>query len=57
MTPRLARLRKQSFEAEPRISTERAVLVTEFYIENYGKYSIPVLRALNFKNICEKKTI
>jgi formate C-acetyltransferase len=57
MTPRLARLRKQSFEAEPRISTERAVLVTEFYIENYGKFSIPVLRALNFKNICEKKKI
>jgi formate C-acetyltransferase len=36
---------------------ERAVLVTHFYKENYGKYSMPVLRALNFKNLCQKKTI
>jgi formate C-acetyltransferase len=36
---------------------ERAVLVTQFYRENYGKYSYPVLRALNFKNLCQKKTI
>ncbi len=57
MTPRIARLRKESFEAIPSISIERAVLVTRFYKKNYGKYSIPVLRALNFKNICEKKTI
>jgi len=57
MTPRVARLRKESFEAQPRISVERAVLVTQFYKKNAGKYSIPVLRALNFKNLCQKKTI
>ncbi len=57
MTPRIAKLRQESFEAVPSISIERAVLVTQFYKDNYGKYSIPVLRALNFKNICEKKTI
>jgi hypothetical protein len=57
MNARVARLRCQSFEAEPRISVERALLVTEFYRENYGKFSSPVLRALNFKNLCEKKTI
>ena len=57
MTPRIERLRQESFEAKPSISIERAVLVTRFYQENYGKYSMPVLRALNFKNICEKKTI
>ena len=57
MTPRVARLRKESFEAVPSISIERAVLVTRFYKDNHGKYSIPVLRALNFKNLCEKKTI
>ncbi len=57
MTPRVARLRKESFEAQPEISVERAVLVTQFYKENYGKYSIPVLRALNFKNLCQKKSI
>ena len=57
MTPRVARLREESFEAAPSISIERAVLVTRFYSDNYGKYSIPVLRALNFKNLCEQKTI
>ena len=57
MTPRIERLRQESFEAEPTISIERAVLVTRFYQKNYGKYSMPVLRALNFKNICEKKTV
>ncbi len=57
MTPRVARLRQESFEAVPSISIERALLVTRFYQNHYGKYSMPVLRALNFKNICEKKTI
>jgi formate C-acetyltransferase len=57
MNQRIAGLRKQSFEAIPSISAERARLVTEFYQENSGKHSIPVLRALNFKNLCEKKTI
>ena len=57
MTPRIARLRKESFEAAPSISIERAVLVTRFYKKNYGKYSTPVLRALNFKHICENKTL
>ena len=57
MTPRVARLRKESFEAKPCISVERAVLVTEFYKKNFGKYSTPVLRAMNFKSLCEVKTV
>jgi formate C-acetyltransferase len=57
MNARVARLRQMSFETEPSISVERALLVTEFYEENYGRYSYPILRALNFKNLCEKKTI
>ncbi len=57
MNERVARLRQLSVEAETSISAERALLVTEFYQKNYGKYSLPVLRALNFKNLCEKKTI
>lgn len=57
LNERTARLRKESFEAEPSISIERALLTTEFYKENEGKYSVPVMRALNFKNLCEKKTI
>ncbi|MBW2488102.1 MAG: glycyl radical protein [Deltaproteobacteria bacterium] len=57
MNDRISRLREQSFKAQPCVSAERARLVTEFYRENEGKFSVPVLRALNFKNLCEKKTI
>ena len=57
MNGRIERLRKTTFEAEPTISIERAVLVTQFYKENHGEHSIPVMRALNFKNICEQKKI
>ena len=57
MNKRIARLREQSFKASPCISAERARLVTEFYRENDGKYSVPVMRALNFKNLCGKKAI
>ena len=57
MNERIKRLRDESFEAHPSISIERAVLETEFYKENDNKYPMPVMRALNFKNLCEKKTI
>ncbi|EHM09480.1 pyruvate-formate lyase [Thermanaerovibrio velox DSM 12556] len=57
MNERIARLREESFSTKPSISIERALIVTDFYRENYGKYSTPVMRALNFKNLCEKKTI
>ena len=57
MNRRIEYLRQESFEAVPSISIERALLTTRFYKENLGKYSIPVLRALNFKNLCEKKDI
>ena len=57
MNTRIEKLRHESFNAEPCISIERALLETAFYKENYGKYSIPVMRALTFKHLCEKKTI
>ncbi len=57
MNERIERLRKESFETHPSFSAERAVLETEFYRENDGKYATPVMRGLNFKYICEKKTI
>ena len=57
MNERIERLRKESFETAPAFSPERAVLETEFYSENDGKYSTPVMRGLNFKYICEKKTV
>jgi len=54
---RIARLRNESFETFPSISIERARLTTDFYRTNEGKYPVPVMRALNFKHLCEKKTI
>jgi formate C-acetyltransferase len=57
MNERIRKLREESIGAQPSISIERARLVTDFYRENAGKYATPVLRALNFKNLCEKKTI
>jgi formate C-acetyltransferase len=57
MNERIQRLRQESHAAEPRISIERARLVTEFYRENAGKHSAPVLRALNFLHLCRHKTI
>ncbi len=57
MNERIQRLRKLSVEAEPSLSIERALHETAFYRENYGKFSIPVLRALNFLDHCEKKTL
>jgi trans-4-hydroxy-L-proline dehydratase len=57
MNSRVQHLRKLSVEAEPSLSIERALHETAFYKENYGKYSIPVLRALNFLDHCEKKSL
>jgi len=57
MNERIQRLRKESFEAIPRLSIERALIETEFYKEHQGKHSTPVLRALVFKDLCAKKTI
>ncbi|WP_026840392.1 trans-4-hydroxy-L-proline dehydratase [Citrifermentans bremense] len=57
MTGRTERLRQESLGAEAAISAERALLLTEFYRENEGRWSIPVLRAKSFYYLCEKKTI
>jgi formate C-acetyltransferase len=57
MNDRIRRLREESMETQPTLTIERALIETEFYKENYGKYSLPVLRARNFYEICKKKTI
>jgi pyruvate formate-lyase/glycerol dehydratase family glycyl radical enzyme len=57
MNERVERLRRKSFETVPCVSAERAQLMTQFYRENMYKYSVPVLRALNFKHLCERKTL
>lgn len=56
-TERTKRLRHESVSTAPAISLERALLETAFYKENLGKYETPVLRALNFKNYMENKTL
>jgi len=57
MTDRVSRLRQESLDAAPRISTERAELMTEFYRQDLGPVSAPVRRALAFKYLMEKRTI
>ncbi|MDD2601298.1 MAG: glycyl radical protein [Kiritimatiellae bacterium] len=57
MNRRIQILRQQSVNTQPSLSIERALIETAFYRENYGKHSIPVLRALNYLEICQKHTI
>jgi len=56
MTERIARLRQQSLDAIPAISTERAELMTEFYRQN-DAISMPVQRAMAFQYLMERKAI
>jgi formate C-acetyltransferase len=56
MTDRTAKLRQRSLDTKPWISTERAELLTEFYAKA-PSVSPPVLRALAFRHLLERKTI
>ena len=57
MTARTERLRRRSLDAVPSISAERALITTGFYVEHAGRYSHPVMRAMNFYAICDRKTL
>ena len=57
MNERIRRLRQQNMETPTTLSIERALIETEFYKQNYGAMSTPVLRARNFYEICKKKTL
>ncbi|MGD2071351.1 MAG: glycyl radical protein [Gemmatimonadota bacterium] len=57
MNARTETLRRESLEAEPRISSERAELLTDFYEAELGRHSPPVLRALAFRHLLEHQTI
>jgi len=58
MRERIRKLRKQSIAARPHISSERAILVTEFYESKMAnQVSVPVRRALAFKHLLENKKI
>jgi len=57
MTERIRRLREESINAKPRISPERAQLVTAFYSKAGCKFPAPINRALVFKYVLERKSI
>jgi formate C-acetyltransferase len=58
MTERIQSLRQQSLDAIPRISMERARLLTEFYQSGVPeRVSVPVARALFFKHVLEHKEL
>lgn len=57
MTERVACLRKQSLEAQPSLSHERAELLTEFYQTQTKLWSAPVQRANAFRYLLEHKEI
>jgi len=58
MNERVQRLRRQSVETRPYISTERAELVTRFYQSDVmRKVSTPVCRAMCFQYIVENRTL
>ena len=56
MTERVKKLREQSINAVPRVSPERARIVTGFYKEAQF-LSAPMRRALTFRRIMEQKEI
>ena len=58
MNERIQKLRVQTLNAVPKISLERAVLLTEFYKSSEAnKVSVPVARALAFKYLLRNKKI
>ncbi len=57
MTERVSCLRRQSLDAKPAISTERARLVTAFYRDHPGAEPAPLRRAGVFRQLVEQQTI
>ncbi len=57
ISERVTRLRQQSLDAIPSISSERAEILTHFYQNLTGLHSIPVQRALAFSYLLENRSI
>jgi pyruvate formate-lyase/glycerol dehydratase family glycyl radical enzyme len=57
ISDRVARLRQQSLEARPTISTERAELMTEVYRQTTELMSPPMRRARAFEYLMEHKAV
>ena len=56
MNERVSRLRRETLEAKPSVSIERASLITEFY-RNDRTASIPIQRARAFRYLMERKEL
>ncbi|MEZ3488212.1 MAG: glycyl radical protein [Lachnospiraceae bacterium] len=57
MNERIQKLRELSVTTPVHIDLERAKIETDFYKENDGKYSIPVMRAMVLKEYFSRKTL
>jgi len=58
MNSRIEKLRKQSLEAQPYISVERAKLLTEFYsFPESGQLPVPIARAKAFEYLLKNKKL
>lgn len=57
MNDRTVKLRRESLDAIPHLTGERASLITDFYLAHNGRYSVPVMRAKSFHHLCQHKTI
>ena len=57
MNERIQKLREISVTTPVHIDLERAKIETDFYKENDGRYSIPVMRAMVLKEYFSKKTL
>jgi len=57
MNERVKRLRAESFETPITISAERAALITDFYRENIGRYSTPMMRAKALDHLYRNQTV
>jgi len=57
MNDRVKKLRQESYETPVTISAERAALITDFYRDNIGKYSVPVTRAKAFEHLCRHQSL
>ncbi len=57
MNDRVSRLRRESLDAVPSVSIERALLLTEFYRGNEGRWPAPLMRAHAFHHLCAHKQL
>ena len=57
VSERVDRLRRESLDAKPFVSTERAELMTEYYRQNTELGSEPMRRAYAFRHLMEHKTV